>query len=918
MKNYRKNFQSWAVLAVGIMILSCAENDLAPRENSILMQTGISVKEMDDIKMQTRGNNIATLPQKFTVKCDNGVEFQGLAATTNFIPPHVSAEKRAQIGMPASDGKDSRARSVSTADFHDDYGLIAFEYPSSQSFNQTMLPKVQNEQVLKSNGWMTKEYWPGSSYRLTFFTYAPYSGTINNKGSYFSLTDQTTHVGSPEFDFQPSTNALGQVDLLVCADDPNVVGNYNNIRNLDFKHALTCVQIAVGNQMAPCKITRIELQGIYGKGHYKYIDDSWNYVYGDKDGNPQPKMTYFLSQEFKINKTDHNRIINDGDNAFMCIPQTVPEGAILKIWIDDGQTHTLEADISGHIWERGCAITYYLSTGGTDGLYRITATTPSIVAPSADGSYSRTWVTSYYQTYYGSMNPVKWKAEIVLDGETTPSDVAKDYVYQTYCNSYGWGYMKGNGSTNNGEHIDFYLHNVSPVDTCPVTNTHTVTLRNRAAKSNVDLSASKGTANCYVVDAPGTYKFPLVYGNGAIGGTNYKDHLGQQITSANIYDTYDTHDAIIVWQDAPKLIKPSSVKLTGNSGGRFTTMEFEVTKDDICQGNAVLAVRDHSGVILWSWHIWVTDYDMSTTVGTNAAIQITNREGYSLKFAQKPLGWCDPSERVYRERKTEIRLRQVLEDGNTDTPGTCTVVIDQESDRIQYPLRANYYQWGRKDPMPGYHPSFTNYATQFYDNYDAVSGNTYTYEVHDAYYNNDEFWEAISHPNYFYYYRHNWWSNSSATLYNDLWNRDGLTELTNSKTKKTIYDPCPPGFCMPTSKAYTGFTRTGVNDGNAANWMKIGEFNGNSSENPPRPINGWKFSRTGDGTGYFTYFPAFGCRATANGSVANYNSYGYYYTAEARNYAYAYMLHFYGGCIWPIHDSEIITEACCVWPVVEE
>lgn len=59
--------------------------------------------------------------------------------------------------------------------------------------------------------------------------------------------------------------------------------------------------------------------------------------------------------------------------------------------------------------------------------------------------------------------------------------------------------------------------------------------------------------------------------------------------------------AALLWQDAPALL--SDVRL---EEGRvhFTAGEG--------QGNVLIAVRDADGRILWSWHIWVTDYDPSS------------------------------------------------------------------------------------------------------------------------------------------------------------------------------------------------------------------------------------------------------------------------------------------------------------------
>jgi hypothetical protein len=82
-------------------------------------------------------------------------------------------------------------------------------------------------------------------------------------------------------------------------------------------------------------------------------------------------------------------------------------------------------------------------------------------------------------------------------------------------------------------------------------STHTATLRSNAsvgsASSPHDLAVGKRTANCYVVSAPGHYKFPLVYGNArnadgssninSYGTATFVDHRGVQINNPYIYQT---------------------------------------------------------------------------------------------------------------------------------------------------------------------------------------------------------------------------------------------------------------------------------------------------------------------------------------------------------------------------------------------
>lgn len=95
-----------------------------------------------------------------------------------------------------------------------------------------------------------------------------------------------------------------------------------------------------------------------------------------------------------------------------------------------------------------------------------------------------------------------------------------------------------------------------------------------------DLSAA-GNANCYMVHRASDYSFDAtVMGNGVS-------------TEAFSATRLAPAAAELLWQDSPALL--SDIRL---EQGR---VHFSVGEQ---QGNAVVAVRDGSGKILWSWHIW--------------------------------------------------------------------------------------------------------------------------------------------------------------------------------------------------------------------------------------------------------------------------------------------------------------------------
>lgn len=103
----------------------------------------------------------------------------------------------------------------------------------------------------------------------------------------------------------------------------------------------------------------------------------------------------------------------------------------------------------------------------------------------------------------------------------------------------------------------------------------------------MDLSQA-GTANCYIVQTPGQYKF-----DASVRG-NSVESVGSPASAEIVWQFTDPEQA------NANLI--TSVNLNGNY------VEF-VVADNATYGNALIAVKDAAGTILWSWHIWICDFD---------------------------------------------------------------------------------------------------------------------------------------------------------------------------------------------------------------------------------------------------------------------------------------------------------------------
>jgi len=763
---------------------------------------------------------------------------------------------------------------ITDDNFYDDYGLFMYEYAYSDSWlnnaiSSAATPAVVNERVLKGRSWKTNELWPGMGVRLALYGYAPYNAT----GVSALPTALTT--GKPTFHYVTPADAVNQNDLLVSEDDEyvttlnedggvDVPGNYNAIKTLKFKHACTAVRIAVGDQMAPCTITKIAIKGVYGEADYNYGAGT-NPNEGNWENYSPTLSDYTLTADFTVSATDQNKVINSGKYTFMLLPQIVPAGAVIEVTLDDGEQHVLKANIAGSNWEMGYSVTYFLTTSSVDEEYILLLSSPDTQVLSTGGTNTLA-VQSYRQTFYGSQVAVPWTMSYNYAddniGTTQWFGTANDVVTNATFSGTG-GSTAQNTSIQIGKQVE---------RSKPWRSTHTATLKNATeqgtASSPLDLSAGKRTANCYVVSAPGYYTFPLVYGNArnadgsantdSYGTETFVDHNGVQIDNPYIYQTNGganvPNDAFIVWQDAPHLVNPSSVKLSADKHN----IEFQIEKKDICQGNSVIAVCDANGTIMWSWHIWVTDHDMNNTIEVHNNPSV----GGSVisHFMEVPLGWCDEEIRVRDRRTFNFKVIQNEAGGKTST-----IAFEQLSadSLYEYGNNAPYYQWGRKDPML---PSngMGNYDKPYYDNQRAwqrISG----YQTTST---------AIQNPFTFYYVQNSDWSSTHSFQF---WNKNFTTAVgfNNEVTLKTIYSPSPSGFVEPKTAAFTGFTSTGAYSANA------NQFNINGSYN-----QGWNFYTNGWKIGGIVFFYGLGYRDTYNGASGGtvmVRTEGFYWTSGTQS-----------------------------------
>ena len=242
------------------------------------------------------------------------------------------------------------------------------------------------------------------------------------------------------------------------------------------------------------------------------------------------------------------------------------------------------------------------------------------------------------------------------------------------------------------------------------------------------------TANSYIVSEAGYYKFKAVKGNGtvAVGAESTVDPVGTPTAAVVLWETFGTDTA----PQEGDLVKADVEYRDG--------YVYFSTADTYHEGNAVIAVIDdkdtggtQDDVILWSWHIWLTDQPAGQEYNHSAGTMMDRNLG-----------------------------------ATSATPGDVGAL-------------GLLYQWGRKDPFLG--------SSSISESTEAASTVTWPSSVESTS-KTGTIEYAVSHPTTFITCN----TANNDWYYTDTENIDDTRWTTSeSESEKSIYDPCPAGWRVP-------------------------------------------------------------------------------------------------------------------------
>lgn len=281
------------------------------------------------------------------------------------------------------------------------------------------------------------------------------------------------------------------------------------------------------------------------------------------------------------------------------------------------------------------------------------------------------------------------------------------------------------------------------------------------------------TANCYVIKEAGEYKFPCVYGNAISNGqTNSASYTNNGGSNSHNFVNYKGNQIVDPWISTDTGESITSAQLSiADTDNIFTTISvsrdyvrFIVESIPDTGANGIISIKNSSGTIMWSWHIWVWPYDL-----TPVSIVNSTNVNYNI---------------------LPVNLATKL-----DTAGSINTTTGWKN---------WFYQFGRPTPMlcSSAYNSKNKHASYGVLSFSAesIASNIQT---------------GIKNPATFYKYssstyNNNWFQTNSGKTYN-LWDAACIsTGSSDNNVVKTVYDPCPIGFKMPNGNTFTYFSTSNV------------------------------------------------------------------------------------------------------------
>ncbi len=719
--------------------------------------------------------------------------------------------------------------------------------------------------------------WPNLNKKVHFFAYAPYDATLTMTAS--NGTEPTLSG------FQVASGYAQQKDLLwaenVTADSNPLIlngGGAMEAYKLTFRHALAAIRFKV-IESSNITVNSVAVRGVYDSGTLNMHTGEWSSLSGDGSFSISSPTTTSDGNGYKVFDEKYTLMMIPNISGTANTYTAFQSGAEIEVryTAEGGVNKTITTNISKHQWRAGYALTYVIGDFVVNPQYdyifdvEVQPTLDHSGQPSENGK-----VVSYKQlksTTTPNTNPkipVGWIVEgyyNTLDGAQNAN--VNDRISNGIAGAYIYSFVpeSSSGSVDGDQlkiaHPGAIPTSVRIVDRGSERNNKIAATPKKERQGGKAYNLSNpadpysdvvmNTANTYIINGAGYYRFPIVMGNGVKNGslntaayshTGFVDYKRNPITDPYLRGTATNHKkpmaALLSWEDkgiaSPKdkkiievvdrtaapAMRPSpditgyylnypgatnGITKTTDANGDVYWVNFYVEQATE-QGVASIVVLDEDNKNMWTWLIWLTDYQPG--VG-DVEVEYMKKSGEpsagieKLTFMKDVLGFVD---NVYVRHETypraEVYIRLVQIEGersavvNCIRPARANYLIQDPSPKLGY---APYYQWGRVTPIQPSNGNFVGLGELYFDQTSGFNKvlNTLAGPVHAA---DQHFQGFITHPSV-------WCQPSYSNMWNAAIPYDKTVTRDNEmdeKVVKSIYDPSPVGYTVPRRNAFTGLS----------------------------------------------------------------------------------------------------------------
>lgn len=331
-----------AALLSCLLLFSCNSDDMLDEigaNGAGKYRDNICFGITSDESVQTKGNKPA----------DNGYTSDSFVLRSENSDDTLCVNAIVTDGIESSDSVKqhamTRGAAVTQDDFYDKFHVLAYWKKDGTSTGQFYMNTDVTDKG--NNLWSSDRtyIWPGKAHTLTFYAWAPADAGITSPSSPESTT----------LEYTVPTTVTDQKDVVVATTE-EIAGNANTTQPLAFRHICTAVKFKVGDQMQAGTIKKITISGVHNSGAYDMASDSWQLG--------SNTTAFSIEQDIEMTGNESGSMITDGENTFMMLPQTLPDGAEVEVVFQDGtsgQERTMSASIAGTQWPQGKTVTYKLS-----------------------------------------------------------------------------------------------------------------------------------------------------------------------------------------------------------------------------------------------------------------------------------------------------------------------------------------------------------------------------------------------------------------------------------------------------------------------------------------------------------------------------------------------------------------------------